>query len=175
MFINFPKKNQVRCLLLYYFHLIFCFLFSFVPFLCPTPLLLCVFPQGFDPPHQSETRTVYVANRFPQHGHYVPQRFADNRIISSKVLNVVEASIGIFPLLLSLQDIMSVRIRLQVFSLNTHIVISFYYCCLTVTIMFFNVLYKNTMLWLTVSVKQRINASCLYVSGTVLASSYEIS
>uniref|UniRef100_A0A667YWP1 Phospholipid-transporting ATPase n=1 Tax=Myripristis murdjan TaxID=586833 RepID=A0A667YWP1_9TELE len=40
--------------------------------------------NGFDPPHQSETRTVYVANRFPQHGHYVPQRFADNRIISSK-------------------------------------------------------------------------------------------
>uniref|UniRef100_A0A674NXZ8 Phospholipid-transporting ATPase n=1 Tax=Takifugu rubripes TaxID=31033 RepID=A0A674NXZ8_TAKRU len=39
---------------------------------------------GFDPPHQSETRTVYVANRFPQHCHYVPQRFADNRIISSK-------------------------------------------------------------------------------------------
>uniref|UniRef100_A0A8D3BNZ0 Phospholipid-transporting ATPase n=1 Tax=Scophthalmus maximus TaxID=52904 RepID=A0A8D3BNZ0_SCOMX len=39
---------------------------------------------GFDPPHQSETRTIYVANRFPQHGHYVPQRFADNRIISSK-------------------------------------------------------------------------------------------
>ncbi|XP_034035363.1 probable phospholipid-transporting ATPase IF isoform X1 [Thalassophryne amazonica] len=39
---------------------------------------------GFDPPHQSETRTVYVANRFPQHGHYTPQRFADNRIISSK-------------------------------------------------------------------------------------------
>ncbi|KAG7274157.1 hypothetical protein CRUP_013691 [Coryphaenoides rupestris] len=39
---------------------------------------------GFDPPHQSDTRTVYVANRFPQHGHYVPQRFADNRIISSK-------------------------------------------------------------------------------------------
>ncbi|CAB1452996.1 unnamed protein product [Pleuronectes platessa] len=39
---------------------------------------------GFDPPHQSETRTVYVANRFPQHGHYIPQRFADNRIISSK-------------------------------------------------------------------------------------------
>uniref|UniRef100_H3CMT3 Phospholipid-transporting ATPase n=1 Tax=Tetraodon nigroviridis TaxID=99883 RepID=H3CMT3_TETNG len=31
-----------------------------------------------------ETRTVYVANRFPQHCHYVPQRFADNRIISSK-------------------------------------------------------------------------------------------
>uniref|UniRef100_A0AAQ4P165 Phospholipid-transporting ATPase n=1 Tax=Gasterosteus aculeatus aculeatus TaxID=481459 RepID=A0AAQ4P165_GASAC len=25
-----------------------------------------------------------VANRFPQNGHYVPQRFADNRIISSK-------------------------------------------------------------------------------------------
>ncbi|XP_074491180.1 phospholipid-transporting ATPase IF isoform X1 [Sebastes fasciatus] len=39
---------------------------------------------GFDPPHQSDTRTVYVANRFPEHGHYVPQRFADNRIISSK-------------------------------------------------------------------------------------------
>ncbi|XP_020558181.1 probable phospholipid-transporting ATPase IF isoform X2 [Oryzias latipes] len=40
--------------------------------------------QGFDPPHQSDTRTVYVANRFPQNGHYIPQRFADNRIISSK-------------------------------------------------------------------------------------------
>ncbi|GAA6093330.1 phospholipid-transporting ATPase IF isoform X6 [Tachysurus ichikawai] len=39
---------------------------------------------GFDPPHQSDTRTIYIANRFPQHGHYVPQRFADNRIISSK-------------------------------------------------------------------------------------------
>ncbi|XP_045562375.1 phospholipid-transporting ATPase IF isoform X1 [Salmo salar] len=39
---------------------------------------------GFDPPHQSDTRTVYIANRFPRHGHYVPQRFADNRIISSK-------------------------------------------------------------------------------------------
>uniref|UniRef100_A0AAY4EPR5 P-type phospholipid transporter n=1 Tax=Denticeps clupeoides TaxID=299321 RepID=A0AAY4EPR5_9TELE len=39
---------------------------------------------GFDPPHQSDTRTVYIANRFPQHGHYIPQRFADNRIISSK-------------------------------------------------------------------------------------------
>uniref|UniRef100_A0A4W4FV43 Phospholipid-transporting ATPase n=1 Tax=Electrophorus electricus TaxID=8005 RepID=A0A4W4FV43_ELEEL len=25
-----------------------------------------------------------IANRFPQHGHYIPQRFADNRIISSK-------------------------------------------------------------------------------------------
>ncbi|XP_062311989.1 phospholipid-transporting ATPase IF-like, partial [Osmerus eperlanus] len=37
---------------------------------------------GFDPPHQSDTRTVYIANRFPQH--YNPQRFADNRIISSK-------------------------------------------------------------------------------------------
>ncbi|XP_018422563.1 PREDICTED: probable phospholipid-transporting ATPase IF isoform X1 [Nanorana parkeri] len=46
---------------------------------------------GFDPPNHSETRTVYVANRFPQHGHYVPQKFADNRIISSKytVLNFV--------------------------------------------------------------------------------------
>ncbi|XP_068811305.1 phospholipid-transporting ATPase IF isoform X11 [Struthio camelus] len=39
---------------------------------------------GFDPPHQSDTRTIYIANRFPQHGHYVPQKFADNRIISSK-------------------------------------------------------------------------------------------
>uniref|UniRef100_A0A8C5M2D1 Phospholipid-transporting ATPase n=1 Tax=Leptobrachium leishanense TaxID=445787 RepID=A0A8C5M2D1_9ANUR len=39
---------------------------------------------GFDPPNHSETRTVYVANRFPQHGHYIPQKFADNRIISSK-------------------------------------------------------------------------------------------
>ncbi|XP_033847975.1 phospholipid-transporting ATPase IF [Periophthalmus magnuspinnatus] len=39
---------------------------------------------GVDPPHQSDTRTVYVANRFPQNGHYIPQRFADNRIISSK-------------------------------------------------------------------------------------------
>uniref|UniRef100_A0A7N8YAJ5 Phospholipid-transporting ATPase n=1 Tax=Mastacembelus armatus TaxID=205130 RepID=A0A7N8YAJ5_9TELE len=46
--------------------------------------LFTLSPQGFDPPHQSETRTVYVANRFPQHGHYIPQRFADNRIISSK-------------------------------------------------------------------------------------------
>lgn len=50
--------------------------------------LVSVLSQGLDPPHQSETRTVYVANRFPQHGHYIPQRFADNRIISSKVLNV---------------------------------------------------------------------------------------
>uniref|UniRef100_A0A673LR89 Probable phospholipid-transporting ATPase IF n=1 Tax=Sinocyclocheilus rhinocerous TaxID=307959 RepID=A0A673LR89_9TELE len=32
----------------------------------------------------SDTRTVYIANKFPQHGHYIPQRFADNRIISSK-------------------------------------------------------------------------------------------
>ncbi|KAM7012873.1 phospholipid-transporting ATPase IF isoform 1-T1 [Tautogolabrus adspersus] len=39
---------------------------------------------GFDPPHQSDTRTIYVANRFPENGHYIPQRFADNRIISSK-------------------------------------------------------------------------------------------
>ncbi|XP_073531088.1 phospholipid-transporting ATPase IF isoform X5 [Phyllobates terribilis] len=46
---------------------------------------------GCDPPNHSETRTVYVANRFPQHGHYVPQKFADNRIISSKytVLNFI--------------------------------------------------------------------------------------
>uniref|UniRef100_A0AAY4EQL7 Phospholipid-transporting ATPase n=1 Tax=Denticeps clupeoides TaxID=299321 RepID=A0AAY4EQL7_9TELE len=48
----------------------------------PVPSL--AFLQGFDPPHQSDTRTVYIANRFPQHGHYIPQRFADNRIISSK-------------------------------------------------------------------------------------------
>ncbi|KAF3835434.1 hypothetical protein F7725_027992, partial [Dissostichus mawsoni] len=41
---------------------------------------------GFDPPHQSDTRTIYVANRFPEHGHYIPQRFADNRIISSKLM-----------------------------------------------------------------------------------------
>ncbi|XP_038604598.1 probable phospholipid-transporting ATPase IF [Tachyglossus aculeatus] len=39
---------------------------------------------GFDPPHQSDTRTIYIANRFPQYSHYVPQKFADNRIISSK-------------------------------------------------------------------------------------------
>ncbi|XP_029472606.1 probable phospholipid-transporting ATPase IF isoform X2 [Rhinatrema bivittatum] len=39
---------------------------------------------GFDPPHPSETRTIHVANRFPPHGHYTPQKFADNRIISSK-------------------------------------------------------------------------------------------
>ncbi|XP_064195014.1 phospholipid-transporting ATPase IF-like isoform X1 [Anguilla rostrata] len=39
---------------------------------------------GFAPPHLSDTRTVYIANRFPQQDHYVPQRFADNRIISSK-------------------------------------------------------------------------------------------
>uniref|UniRef100_A0A673LR43 Phospholipid-transporting ATPase n=1 Tax=Sinocyclocheilus rhinocerous TaxID=307959 RepID=A0A673LR43_9TELE len=44
---------------------------------------MCVW-RGFDPPHQSDTRTVYIANKFPQHGHYIPQRFADNRIISSK-------------------------------------------------------------------------------------------
>uniref|UniRef100_A0A670I4S9 Uncharacterized protein n=1 Tax=Podarcis muralis TaxID=64176 RepID=A0A670I4S9_PODMU len=40
--------------------------------------------RGFDPPHQSDNRTIYIANRFPQHGHYVPQKFAENRIISSK-------------------------------------------------------------------------------------------
>uniref|UniRef100_A0A3Q1MDW8 Phospholipid-transporting ATPase n=2 Tax=Bos TaxID=9903 RepID=A0A3Q1MDW8_BOVIN len=39
---------------------------------------------GFDPPHQSDTRTIYIANRFPQYGHYTPQKFIDNRIISSK-------------------------------------------------------------------------------------------
>uniref|UniRef100_A0A671SRP4 Uncharacterized protein n=1 Tax=Sinocyclocheilus anshuiensis TaxID=1608454 RepID=A0A671SRP4_9TELE len=33
---------------------------------------------------KSDTRTVYIANKFPQHGHYIPQRFSDNRIISSK-------------------------------------------------------------------------------------------
>ncbi|KAE8603822.1 hypothetical protein XENTR_v10014474 [Xenopus tropicalis] len=46
---------------------------------------------GFDPPNHSETRTVYVANKYPQHDHYVPPKFADNRIISSKytVLNFI--------------------------------------------------------------------------------------
>ncbi|KAM6122467.1 phospholipid-transporting ATPase IF [Pterocles gutturalis] len=44
----------------------------------------CIQRKGFDPPHQSDTRTIYIANRFPQHGHYIPQKFADNRIISSK-------------------------------------------------------------------------------------------
>ncbi|XP_074047111.1 phospholipid-transporting ATPase IF isoform X3 [Macrotis lagotis] len=39
---------------------------------------------GFDPPHQSDTRTIYIANRFPQNGLYTPQKFVDNRIISSK-------------------------------------------------------------------------------------------
>ncbi|XP_062067337.1 phospholipid-transporting ATPase IF isoform X2 [Lepus europaeus] len=39
---------------------------------------------GFDPPHQSDTRTIYIANRFPQNGLYTPQKFIDNRIISSK-------------------------------------------------------------------------------------------
>ncbi|KAK2090772.1 putative phospholipid-transporting ATPase IF [Saguinus oedipus] len=41
--------------------------------------------KGFDPPHQSDTRTIYVANRFPQNGLYTPQKFIDNRIISSKL------------------------------------------------------------------------------------------
>ncbi|XP_029794599.1 probable phospholipid-transporting ATPase IF [Suricata suricatta] len=40
--------------------------------------------RGFDPPHQSDTRTIYIANRFPQNGLYTPQKFIDNRIISSK-------------------------------------------------------------------------------------------
>lgn len=48
-------------------------------------IYIFLFYKGCDPPNHSETRTVYVANRFPQHGHYVPQKFADNRIISSKV------------------------------------------------------------------------------------------
>ncbi|MFT7810943.1 putative phospholipid-transporting ATPase IF isoform X2 [Arapaima gigas] len=39
---------------------------------------------GFSPPYRGDTRTVYIANRFPQHERYVPQKFADNRIISSK-------------------------------------------------------------------------------------------
>ncbi|XP_072897346.1 phospholipid-transporting ATPase IF isoform X2 [Hemitrygon akajei] len=39
---------------------------------------------GFDPPHQSPTRTIYVSNHFPQHIHFVHQKFPDNRIISSK-------------------------------------------------------------------------------------------
>lgn len=63
-----------------FFVLFFTFPYTCLVFL-PHPFL----PQGFDPPHQSDTRTVYVANRFPQNGHYIPQRFADNRIISSKV------------------------------------------------------------------------------------------
>lgn len=62
-----------------------CFFLSLIHLFHP---LVSVLSQGLDPPHQSETRTVYVANRFPQHGHYIPQRFADNRIISSKVLSV---------------------------------------------------------------------------------------
>uniref|UniRef100_A0A3Q2D0S6 Phospholipid-transporting ATPase n=1 Tax=Cyprinodon variegatus TaxID=28743 RepID=A0A3Q2D0S6_CYPVA len=45
-------------------------------------LFFFLFFMDMSPP--SDTRTVYVANRFPQHGHYIPQRFADNRIISSK-------------------------------------------------------------------------------------------
>ncbi|XP_020925529.1 probable phospholipid-transporting ATPase IF isoform X6 [Sus scrofa] len=40
--------------------------------------------KGFDPPHQSDTRTIYIANRFPLNGLYTPQKFIDNRIISSK-------------------------------------------------------------------------------------------
>ncbi|KAF3827346.1 hypothetical protein GH733_002832 [Mirounga leonina] len=43
-------------------------------------------PEGFDPPHQSDTRTIYIANRFPQNGLYTPQKFIDNRIISSKLM-----------------------------------------------------------------------------------------
>ncbi|OCT80725.1 hypothetical protein XELAEV_18027538mg [Xenopus laevis] len=39
---------------------------------------------GFDPPNHSDTRTIYIANKYPQHDHYVPPKFADNRIISSK-------------------------------------------------------------------------------------------
>uniref|UniRef100_A0A8C1WTA1 Phospholipid-transporting ATPase n=1 Tax=Cyprinus carpio TaxID=7962 RepID=A0A8C1WTA1_CYPCA len=42
---------------------------------------MCVWPAD---QQKSDTRTVYIANKFPQHGHYIPQRFADNRIISSK-------------------------------------------------------------------------------------------
>ncbi|KAG8516028.1 putative phospholipid-transporting ATPase IF, partial [Galemys pyrenaicus] len=42
--------------------------------------------KGFDPPHQSDTRTIYIANRFPQNGLYTPQKFIDNRIISSKLM-----------------------------------------------------------------------------------------
>ncbi|XP_072330313.1 phospholipid-transporting ATPase IF isoform X2 [Scyliorhinus torazame] len=39
---------------------------------------------GFDPPHQSPTRTIYVANHFPPHSDYIQQKFPDNRMISSK-------------------------------------------------------------------------------------------
>lgn len=41
---------------------------------------------GFDPPHQSDTRSIYIANRFPLNGLYTPQKFVDNRIISSKYI-----------------------------------------------------------------------------------------
>lgn len=43
--------------------------------------------QGFDPPHQSPTRTIYVSNQFPEHSPFVRQKFPDNRIISSKVMS----------------------------------------------------------------------------------------
>ncbi|XP_078420082.1 putative phospholipid-transporting ATPase IF isoform X2 [Cetorhinus maximus] len=39
---------------------------------------------GFDPPHQSPMRTIYVSNHFPQFGNFVHQKFPDNRMISSK-------------------------------------------------------------------------------------------
>ncbi|XP_042194917.1 phospholipid-transporting ATPase IF isoform X2 [Callorhinchus milii] len=39
---------------------------------------------GIDPPNQLDTRTVYIANHFPPQNHYIPQKFADNRIVSSK-------------------------------------------------------------------------------------------
>ncbi|XP_048448162.1 phospholipid-transporting ATPase IF-like, partial [Rhincodon typus] len=39
---------------------------------------------GFDPPHQSPTRTIYVSNHFPQYESFVHQKFPDNRMISSK-------------------------------------------------------------------------------------------
>ncbi|XP_067851314.1 phospholipid-transporting ATPase IF isoform X2 [Heptranchias perlo] len=39
---------------------------------------------GLDPPHRTPTRTIYVANHFPLYGHFVQQKFPDNRIVSSK-------------------------------------------------------------------------------------------
>ncbi|XP_067898450.1 phospholipid-transporting ATPase IF [Heterodontus francisci] len=39
---------------------------------------------GIDPLHQCPTRTIYVSNHFPHYGHFVRQKFPDNRMISSK-------------------------------------------------------------------------------------------
>uniref|UniRef100_A0A8C6TT55 Phospholipid-transporting ATPase n=1 Tax=Neogobius melanostomus TaxID=47308 RepID=A0A8C6TT55_9GOBI len=46
--------------------------------------------QGFDPPHQSETRTIYVANRFPLHGHYIPTvTFSNGDVFQYTIWNFV--------------------------------------------------------------------------------------